>query len=300
MGETKLLVCNERLEVPQADGEYADQRIRYVGTMAMQSTAWSPIEMDGVLMSDQDVRYFHFGIEIHVPVPGPESTDLVPALVPTCKFTTPINVESDYRKALGQLTTLFLRQRYTSLADVTACLIRPTMDFREKIEKTGTAAGASCGFVQGEKLTNVLKKFKGGEVTQVNHAEGDEDDTYDIKVKTGKAAVTQQTYVQITGVACGADTSMAQKVRRETSGLWERGGAAYSVGYGSVGTTSTSTAVRVDVKVCGTAVLIRCLYNRHLQTDTHLIDSNLVLTLFLPPRLRRSRSSAATFPRATR
>ena len=64
--ETKLFVCNERLEVPQAGGDMADRHIRYVGTMAMQSTAWSPIEMDGVLMSDQDVRYFHFGIEIHV------------------------------------------------------------------------------------------------------------------------------------------------------------------------------------------------------------------------------------------
>ena len=149
MGETKLLVCNERLEVPQAGGDMADRHIRYVGTMAMQSTAWSPIEMDGVLMSDQDVRYFHFGIEINVQEPAPK-----------CSFTTPINVESDYRKALGQLTTLFLRQRYTSLADVTACLIRPTMDFREKLEGTGTATG------------------------------GD----------------------------------MAQKVRRETSGLWKRGG----------------------------------------------------------------------------
>ena len=158
MGETKLLVCNERLEVPQAGGDMADRHIRYVGTMAMQSTAWSPIEMDGVLMSDQDVRYFHFGIEINVP--DPSTKPPVPAPVPTCSFTTPINVESDYRKALGQLTTLFLRQRYTSLADVTACLIRPTMDFREKIEGSGTATG------------------------------GD----------------------------------MAQKVRRETSGLWESGG----------------------------------------------------------------------------
>jgi hypothetical protein len=126
--------------------------IRYAGTMALQSTAWSASETDGMLASDQDVRYFHFGVEVKAsnritkasvnmykwadPALGEKSFPKAPQ----CSFTTPINEPSDYRKAIGMLATLFMRQRYTALADVTPCLIRPTMDFREEASKEGKSS----------------------------------------------------------------------------------------------------------------------------------------------------------------
>ena len=164
MEKTKIMVCNERLEVPQAGGDMVGEPIRYVGTMAIQSTAWIVSETDGMLPSDQDVRYFHFGMEIKPedrqinkqktvaqtmterkrrgdPSWNPPN-HLVPndPALPVCSFTTPINMASGYRKAIGQLATLFLRERYTALADVTSCLIRPTMDFRESKAEAGKAA----------------------------------------------------------------------------------------------------------------------------------------------------------------
>ena len=160
MEKTKIMVCNERLEVPQAGGDLEGEPIRYVGTMAIQSTAWIVSETDGMLSSDQDVRYFHFGVEIKPEIRSPSSwkameqarkakdkyerlinhTDATNPALPVCSFTTPINIASGYRKSIGQLATLFLRERYTALADVTSCLIRPTMDFRESKAGAGKAA----------------------------------------------------------------------------------------------------------------------------------------------------------------
>ena len=159
MSQTKLLVCNERFEVPQKGGgtEGEDRsdidKIRYAGTMALQSTAWGTCEKctDGMLPSDQDIRYFHFGVEVKASdrtgikdsvnmyneiLPDKETFPTAPK----CSFTTPINEPSDYRKAIGMLATLFTRQRYTALADVTPCLIRPTMDFREEKSTEGKAS----------------------------------------------------------------------------------------------------------------------------------------------------------------
>ena len=158
MEKTKIMVCNERLEVPQAGGDMVGEPIRYVGTMAIQSTAWIVSETDGMLPSDQDVRYFHFGMEIkpedrrtnvqHINLgllkkrsdPSFQVIPFTDPALPVCSFTTPINMASGYRKAIGQLATLFLRERYTALADVTSCLIRPTMDFRESKAEAGKAA----------------------------------------------------------------------------------------------------------------------------------------------------------------
>ena len=163
MSQTKLLVCNERFEVPQVYGgtEGEDRSdintIRYAGTMALQSTAWSTSDNDGMLTSDQDIRYFHFGVEVKAsdrhtsfssysnmygkPIKKSEATaDSSFPEAPKCSFTTPINEPSDYRKAIGMLATLFTRQRYTALADVTPCLIRPTMDFREEPSTEGKAS----------------------------------------------------------------------------------------------------------------------------------------------------------------
>ena len=159
MSQTKLLVCNERFEVPQKGGgtEGEDRSdintIRYAGTMALQSTAWSTSETDGMLASDQDIRYFHFGVEVKAsnrhsfpsylnmygkPIEATADSSFPEA--PKCSFTTPINEPSDYRKAIGMLATLFTRQRYTALADVTPCLIRPTMDFREEKSTEGKSS----------------------------------------------------------------------------------------------------------------------------------------------------------------
>ena len=157
MSQTKLLVCNERFEVPQKGGgtEGEDRSdintIRYAGTMALQSTAWGTCEKctDGMLPSDQDIRYFHFGVEVKASNRHSDSNALnmygIPIgasfpEAPKCSFTTPINEPSDYRKAIGMLATLFTRQRYTALADVTPCLIRPTMDFREEKSTEGKSS----------------------------------------------------------------------------------------------------------------------------------------------------------------
>ena len=152
-----VVVCNERLEVPasrsasqevygkQAGTEFT---VRYAATMMLEG-AFHRSWVNGLAMSDPDVRVFHYGFDIAIPPPPSAESDtadplfykLAPyfnntakaadATVDQCAFISGDVNPSPYRSMLVELYTKYMRAGAKERGRNKPCKLVPNLDYRD-------------------------------------------------------------------------------------------------------------------------------------------------------------------------
>jgi hypothetical protein len=141
----RMVLCNERVEIPRDVSGGPMDHVRYVGTMALHGE-FSSSYTEGLTGMDMETRLFDYGFEIKIDSQDEHQPSFPGQAVEghreghnmrggkRCTYMTPMNDDTDYRKKLLEVYGLYWRTRQKQIAHFSPCMPSPSMDFRESVE----------------------------------------------------------------------------------------------------------------------------------------------------------------------